>query len=57
MPSDCPSIETLAAYLEQSLTPGEREEIEHHLVSCGICRETLRDALLNEVSPPGKDAE
>jgi hypothetical protein len=46
--SDCPSSEILAAFIEHALTPEEQAAVERHLVSCRICRATIKAALLAE---------
>jgi anti-sigma factor RsiW len=45
VPSQCPSDETLAAYLDGALTEEEREKIEEHLVDCTKCRRVVAEAV------------
>jgi len=59
--TDCKNFEEmLPAYLEETVSSAERQEIEHHLESCDHCRSVLRDlkktaellAGLEEREPP-----
>ena len=52
----------LSEYLDDELTPGERLEVEHHLLDCAECRATLdslrrvvAEAQALEDTPPAKD--
>src|SRR5262245_28757794 len=52
----------LSEYLDDGLTPGERLEVEHHLLDCAACRTTLdelravvSDAQALEDTAPAKD--
>jgi len=58
---ECKGIqEKLSAYLEKMVSPEEKQLIEEHLTSCGLCRSTLEDLKrtgelvrdLEEVEPP-----
>lgn len=39
--SACPDADTMAAYVERSLTPDEAHVVEAHAATCGRCQETL----------------
>jgi tetratricopeptide (TPR) repeat protein len=39
-----PSDETLAAFIDRMLEPGERQGVERHLSECAICRDVVLDA-------------
>jgi cytoskeletal protein RodZ len=46
---DCPDAEILAAYVERTLSPGERQACETHLVACRFCQDQVAElARLNE---------
>jgi cytoskeletal protein RodZ len=40
---DCPGVETLAAYVDQTLTRGERESLQPHLALCAHCQEQVAE--------------
>ena len=42
---DCPDAETLAAYLDGTLEPAEREGVETHAAGCPDCRAILADTV------------
>jgi len=48
---DCPSSETLAAYLDRVLSQEERDAVELHLVSCDDCREAMSESSLAQAEP------
>src|SRR4051812_30717173 len=51
--ADHPTDETMAAYLDSALSPGERAKVESHLSDCEYCRS--RVALASQVletAPP-----
>ncbi len=54
VPSECPTENTLAAYLEHRLTREEVDALERHLVACERCRQWLAAAIKPErdVDPP-----
>ncbi len=62
----CPDAETLAAYVERTLTPAERQSWETHLAACSHCQEQVatllrldeseRAAELVKVAPVGRKA-
>jgi anti-sigma factor RsiW len=37
----CPSVESLAAYVDHALSPLKREAVEAHLSVCVLCRKTV----------------
>ena len=39
--AECPDVETLAAYHERSLAPGEMMHWKTHIAGCGLCQEIL----------------
>lgn len=39
--TDCPTEETLAAYVDDRLDPATRREVTEHISSCGECRELV----------------
>jgi hypothetical protein len=43
--SDCPDTETLAAYADGNLVPGEQLRLETHLSLCARCRKTVALAI------------
>jgi hypothetical protein len=46
---DCLDAETLAAYVERTLAPAERQACETHLIDCRICQEQVAELVrLNE---------
>lgn len=42
-PLSHPTEETLSAYRDRELTPGERSRVDNHLAQCAACRRTLRE--------------
>lgn len=40
---DCPDAETLAAYVERTLSAGERQTWETHLVACRFCQDQVAE--------------
>jgi len=45
----CPDAETLAGYVERTLSPAERQTLETHLVACRFCQEQVAELVrLNE---------
>ena len=56
MPSACPSLEELAAFLEHSLTPEEQQSMVLHLIECRTCREILKEAVSGIDLPSPKGA-
>ena len=51
----CPEAETLAAYVEQTLAPGERLSCETHLAACLQCQEQVAAMVrLNEAEEPAE---
>jgi predicted anti-sigma-YlaC factor YlaD len=56
MPSDCPPLELLAAFLDHELRPEEQAAVEHHLAECRTCREVIKAALPSE-DEPGEKSE
>lgn len=57
MPTACPSLEVLAAFLEHALTPEEQELVERHLVDCRTCREILKDSLSDSEESSSESAD
>jgi tetratricopeptide (TPR) repeat protein len=53
---DHPDAEQLASYIERSLDPGQRSEVEAHLAECEDCRRVVVDSadLLAEEHPPSR---
>jgi hypothetical protein len=52
---DCPGVETLAAYVDQTLTRGERESLQPHLALCARCQEQAAKLVrLSEAEEPAK---
>jgi hypothetical protein len=47
--SEHPTIELLAAFVQNAVTDQERAYIEQHLVNCRTCRETVAEFLRNQV--------
>jgi hypothetical protein len=41
----CPDAQRLAAYVDGTLTPGERDEVDAHLGDCEACREVVAEAV------------
>lgn len=52
MGDDCPSIESLAAYIDHNLTVNERERIEAHLICCPPCRKTIALVIKSQATVP-----
>jgi hypothetical protein len=51
----CPEVETLAAYMDQTLTRGERESLQLHLAVCARCQEQVAELVrLSEAEEPAK---
>jgi hypothetical protein len=51
----CPEAETLAAYVDQALTRGERESLQTHLAVCLRCQEQVAELVrLSEAEEPAK---
>jgi len=51
----CPEAETLAAYVDQALTQGERESLQTHLAVCLRCQEQVAELVrLSEAEEPAK---
>lgn len=51
----CPEAETLAAYVDQALTQGERESLQLHLASCAPCQEQVAELVrMSEAEEPAK---
>jgi len=52
---DCPDVEALAAYVDQTLTRGERESLQPHLALCARCQEQVGELVrLSEAEEPAK---
>ena len=52
---ECPKAETLATYVDQALTRGERESLQLHLASCARCQEQVAELVrLSEAEEPAK---
>ena len=52
---DCPDVEALAAYVDQTLTRGERESLQSHLALCARCQEQVAElARLSEAEEPAR---
>jgi hypothetical protein len=52
---ECPEVETLAAYVDQALTRGERESLQTHLAVCARCQEQVAELIrLSEAEEPAK---
>jgi hypothetical protein len=52
MEKSCPGTETLAGWLEGSLTPQERSHVASHLAACDECRRAVAIASSTEPPPP-----
>jgi hypothetical protein len=53
--AECPEAETLAAFVEQTLTRGERESLQLHLAGCARCQEQVGELVrLSEAEEPAK---
>jgi hypothetical protein len=53
--TECPGAETLAAYVDQTLTRGERESLQTHLAVCAGCQEQVAELVrLSEAEEPAK---
>lgn len=51
----CPEAETLAAYVDQVLSRGERESLQTHLALCARCQEQVAELVrLSEAEEPPK---
>jgi hypothetical protein len=52
---DCAGVETLAAYVDQTLTRGERESLQSHLALCARCQEQVAELVrLSEAEEPAR---
>jgi anti-sigma factor RsiW len=54
MDPDCPSIETLAAFVD-GFALEDRLQLEAHLVACEICRATVALGLTTDSDRAGED--
>jgi hypothetical protein len=53
--SDCPGVETLAAYVDRTLTRGECESLQPHLALCARCQEQVAELVrLSEAEGPAR---
>lgn len=53
--ADCPEAETLAAFVERTLTRGERESLQLHLAGCARCQEQVAELVrLSEAEEPAR---
>jgi Putative zinc-finger len=48
----CSSLEWLAAYVDDKLTPAEKTIIEHHLAKCIHCRRVIEIMIKSESEVP-----
>jgi anti-sigma factor RsiW len=53
---ECPSEETLAAFVDGGLTAEERRSVEEHLEDCAKCRTLVALVLRNREKPPESDS-
>lgn len=52
-PGECPDAETLACYFDYTLTAGEREAFDTHLLGCSRCQEHIAELTrLSDVDGP-----
>lgn len=53
-----PTSETIAAYVDRTLPPGERADVDRHLAACVACRAELREveAMLRVAAPAAVEA-
>lgn len=53
--ADCPEAEMLAAFVERTLTRGERESLQLHLADCARCQEQVAELVrLSEAEEPAR---
>jgi hypothetical protein len=53
--ADCPEAEMLAAFVERTLTRGERESLQLHLAGCARCQEQVAELVrLSEAEEPAR---
>jgi hypothetical protein len=53
----CPDLETLAAFVDGTLTPAERRSVVVHLASCAACYEVVTETLHGEEEATEEEAE
>jgi hypothetical protein len=53
----CPDLETLAAFVDGTLTPAERRSVVVHLASCEACYEVVTETLHSEDEATAEEAE
>jgi hypothetical protein len=56
-PSSCPSVEDLAAYIDDGLTLPERSEIIFHLTTCEPCFSLYIEAMQHLLESEGVPEE
>ena len=45
MADECPSLELLCAFIDCNVTTEEQSFVEHHLVECDSCLETVSQVI------------
>jgi hypothetical protein len=48
----CPSVESLAAYIDHALSPLKRAAVEAHLSFCALCRTTVALTVKSQTAVP-----
>jgi hypothetical protein len=55
LPTEHPTIEQIAAYIDESLTRDERDAIREHIEQCENCRKILELAVRKSGGSPGQN--